>query len=169
MHRMKLLAVFLVAGLAVAACGNDNNSSTSAKSTTTKAPTTTEATAAPSGTASTATVSVTPASGEIKAHLVGPNGHSLYLFEKDHGTTSACTGGCAAIWPALTATGTPGAGTGVDAGKLSTANGQVADQVVYNGHLLYYFSGDTTATDTKGTSIEDWYLVAPDGKAIDSD
>src|SRR3954468_4288631 len=37
--------------------------------------------------------------------LVGANGHTLYLFEKDSGTTSACTGGCAAVWPGLTATG----------------------------------------------------------------
>jgi predicted lipoprotein with Yx(FWY)xxD motif len=164
MRRMKLLAVFLVVGLAVAACGNDDNSSTSSKTTTTEAQ---SSTTAAGGVASTATVSVTPAVGGVKAHLVGPNGHSLYLFEKDKGTTTACTGGCASIWPALTATGTPGGGTGVDAGKLSTADGQVANQVVYNGHLLYYFSGDTASGQTNGTSIKDWYLVSPDGKSID--
>jgi predicted lipoprotein with Yx(FWY)xxD motif len=166
MRRMKLLGVLMVAGLALAACGKDDNGSSAAKSsTTTEAP---SSTAANPGTgASTATVSVTPAAGAVKAHLVGPNGHALYLFEKDKGTTSACTTGCAAIWPGLTASGTPAGGTGVDAGKLSTADGQVANQVVYNGHLLYYYAGDVTATDTKGTSIPEWYLVSADGKSIE--
>ncbi len=165
MRRMKVLGVFLVAGLALAACGKSNSNSSSTTSTTAGS---TSTTAPGSGTtAGSSTVSVTPASGDIKAHLVGANGHSLYLFEKDKGTTSACTGGCASIWPALTSS-SPTGGTGVDASKLTTATGQVANQVVYNGHLLYYFSGDATSTDTKGTSIADWYLVGADGKAVDN-
>ena len=167
MRRMKVLGVFLVAGLALAACGKSDNGSSAAKTTTTKASSSTAMTEAPGTGASTATVSLTPASGSVKAHLVGSNGHAVYLFEKDKGTTSACTGGCAAIWPGLTAAGSPTGGTGVDAGKLSTANGQVANQVTYNGHLLYYFSNDTKVGDTNGTSIPDWYLVGADGKAID--
>jgi predicted lipoprotein with Yx(FWY)xxD motif len=166
---MKLLGVFLVAGLALAACGKDDNSSSASKSTTTAAEAPSSTAATPGSTASTATVSLTPASGAVKAHLVGPNGRALYLFEKDKGTTSACTGGCAPTWPALAASGKPTAGTGVDASKLSTADGQVADQVVYNGHLLYYFAGDTKVGDTNGTSIPEWYLVSSDGKSIDDD
>ena len=126
MRRTKLLGVLLVTGLALAACGKDNNTSSADKTTTTKASDTTATTATAPGTgASTATVSVAVASGDVKAHLVGPNGHALYLFEKDNGTTSACTGACSATWPALSASGTPGGGSGVDAAKLSTADGQV--------------------------------------------
>jgi predicted lipoprotein with Yx(FWY)xxD motif len=163
---MKLMAVFLVGGLALAACGKDDSSSNAATTTTTtEAPS--SSSAAPSA---TATVSLAAASGSVEAHLVGADGHALYVFEKDHGTTSACTSAqCVATWPALTASGTPGGGSGVDASKLATADGQVADQVTYDGHLLYYFAGDSAPADTNGTKIADWYLVGANGKAIDDD
>jgi predicted lipoprotein with Yx(FWY)xxD motif len=152
---MKLLPLVLAAGLLVAACGSDDSTSTNADATTTTAA------ASPSGAASTATVSVTD------GHLVGSNGHTLYLFEKDKGTTTACTGACAGAWPALVATGTPSAGTGVDGSKLSTADGEQPNQVVYNGHLLYYFSGDQAAGDLNGVSVPSWYAVDGAGKAIE--
>src|SRR5436309_15689971 len=34
--------------------------------------------------------------------LAGRDGRSLYLFEKDHGTTSSCSGACASLWPPVT-------------------------------------------------------------------
>jgi predicted lipoprotein with Yx(FWY)xxD motif len=166
---MRLLGVFMVVGLALAACGKDDNKDSSSATTSSTKSEATSSTAATSG-SEAPTVSVTPASGAVKAHLVGPNGHALYLFEKDKGTTSACTStGCVQTWPGLTASGTPISGTGVDAGMLSTAQGQVANQVVYNGHLLYYFAGDTKVGDTNGTTIPEWYLVSADGKSIEDD
>jgi predicted lipoprotein with Yx(FWY)xxD motif len=99
--------------------------------------------------------------------LVGSNGHTLYLFEKDQGTTSACLAACAANWPALTATGTPSVGAGITASKVSTASGQLPDQVVYNGHLLYFFARDAAAGDVNGVSIAGWYPVGADGNKID--
>jgi predicted lipoprotein with Yx(FWY)xxD motif len=101
-------------------------------------------------------------------HLVGPDGHSLYLFEKDTGTTTACTGACATAWPAL-ASMSLSAGSGVDATKLSSANGQVPNQVVYNGHLLYYFAKDKAPGDLNGVGLPSWYAVSPAGTAIESD
>jgi predicted lipoprotein with Yx(FWY)xxD motif len=157
MRTMKmLLPLVLAGGLLLAACGNDDTTSTKADATTTTSK------ATPSGSVSTATVSVTD------GHLVGPNGHTVYLFEKDKGTTTACTGACAGAWPALTATGTPSAGTGVDGSKLSTANGEQPNQVVYNGHLLYYFSGDAAAGDMNGTKVPSWYAVDGAGKSIEA-
>ena len=44
--------------------------------------------------------------------LVDSRGRTLYLFKKDSGTKSACTGACARFWPPLRATGKPTAGTG---------------------------------------------------------
>jgi predicted lipoprotein with Yx(FWY)xxD motif len=118
--------------------------------------------------AAPATVSVAqnPAQGTI---LVDGKGRTLYLFEKDNGTASACTGACAQVWPALTAAAQPGAGSGVDASKLSTADGQVAGQVTYAGHLLYAFSGDSAAGDVKGVGIPGWYPVSPSGVKVDKD
>jgi predicted lipoprotein with Yx(FWY)xxD motif len=101
--------------------------------------------------------------------LVGPDGRTLYLFDMDSGTTSACTGGCADAWPGLTAgTGDPTAGEGVDVALLSTADGQVAGQVAYNGHLLYYFSGDEAPGDANGVGLPSWYPVDAAGNAVDA-
>src|SRR4051812_7378722 len=83
--------------------------------------------------------------------LVGPNGRTLYLFEKDTGSSSNCSGACATAWPPLTTSGKPSAGSGVKASMLGTtmrSNG--AEQVTYNGHPLYYFEGDKSAGSITG-------------------
>jgi len=115
--------------------------------------------------AATVAVADHPAQGSI---LVDGQGRTLYLFEKDNGTSSACTGSCAQVWPALTAAH-PTAGTGADASKLGTANGQVAQQVTYGGHLLYTYSGDAAPGDVKGVGIPGWYPVNPSGAKVDRD
>jgi predicted lipoprotein with Yx(FWY)xxD motif len=97
-----------------------------------------------------------------KTVLVGPDGRTLYVFEEDHGTTSACTGGCAPIWPALAVTAVPAAGPGVDASKLSMAHGQAT----YAGHLLYFYSGDHAPGDINGLRIPHWDAVSPTGAQV---
>jgi predicted lipoprotein with Yx(FWY)xxD motif len=155
----RVLPLLMAGGLLLAACGDD--ASTAADDTT--------STTADTTTTAPATVALVT-SDALGAHLVGPNGHTLYLFEKDQGTTTACTAGCTGNWPALTADGgLPTAGTGVDAGKLSTADGQQPNQVVYAGHLLYYFAGDAEPGDTNGTKVASWYAVSPAGTAIELD
>ncbi len=146
--------------LVAAACGDDDNGS-SASATTTTAASSSTSTGAPS------TVSLADAPG-VGPHLVGPDSRTLYLFEKDQGTTTACTGGCVPNWPALTATA-PTAGAGLDASKLSTANGEQPNQVVYNGHLLYYFAGDSAPGQVNGTKVPSWYPVNAAGDKIDND
>ncbi len=101
--------------------------------------------------------------------LVNSAGRTLYLFESDHGTTSACTGACAPVWPGYSAGATPSAGSGVDGAKLATAAGQVPAQVTYNGHLLYTYSGDAAPGDVKGIGIPNWYPVSPSGDKVDHD
>jgi predicted lipoprotein with Yx(FWY)xxD motif len=111
-------------------------------------------------------VAQNPAQGSI---VVDGKGRTLYLFEKDNGTTSACTGACASIWPAFTAAGAPSGGSGIDGASLGIAAGQVADQVTYHGHLLYYYSGDAAPGDVKGVGIPNWYPVGPSGAKVDKD
>jgi predicted lipoprotein with Yx(FWY)xxD motif len=108
----------------------------------------------------TVSVANNPELGRI---LVGPNGHTLYVFENDKAAASACTSGCATIWPALSASGTPTAGVGVMHAKLHIANGQVPRRMIYNGHLLYFFSGDMKPGQTMGTKVSHWYAVRPNG------
>ena len=153
--------------VALGACG-----SSSYKKSTSSAPTT--AAGAPSSSApaaassSGATLSVA-SSGQFGQYLVGPNGNTVYMFEKDQGTTTACTGPCVPNWPGLAASSTPTAGSGVDMAKLTTANGEVPNQVVYNGHLLYFFAHDQKPGDFNGTKIPNWYPVSPAGDKIDKD
>jgi predicted lipoprotein with Yx(FWY)xxD motif len=44
--------------------------------------------------------------------------------------------------------------------------------VTYAGHPLYYFAGDATPGQTTGQGSNgfgaDWWIVAPNGKAIES-
>jgi len=99
--------------------------------------------------------------------LTDAQGHALYLYQLDSGTTSACTGACASTWPALIVTGTPTAGDGVTASLLGTA--KQADgsmQVTYNGHLLYGFTGDSAAGDATGQGVESFFLVSPAGNQV---
>jgi predicted lipoprotein with Yx(FWY)xxD motif len=44
--------------------------------------------------------------------LVDRQGRTLYLFARDAGTTSACTGACAVNWPPLRVSGNPIVGSG---------------------------------------------------------
>ena len=175
MRRMKLLAVLVAAGTLMAACGDDDDESTAAAgdgtTTTAAAADETTTTAADAGgddyrggeSGATVAVATSDALGE---YLVGPDGRTLYLFDKDQGTTTACTGGCVDNWPPLVADGTPTAGDGVDEAELATADGIEPNHVTYHGHLLYYFAGDEAPGDTNGTSVPSWFAVSPDGEAI---
>jgi predicted lipoprotein with Yx(FWY)xxD motif len=104
--------------------------------------------------------------------LVGPNGHALYLFEKDKGPASTCTGACAAGWPPLATQGAPKAGSGLKASLLSTSKRpDGTTQVVYAGHPLYYYAGDRSAGQTSGEGSKafgaEWYVLSPSGKKVE--
>jgi predicted lipoprotein with Yx(FWY)xxD motif len=150
-----LLALVVATGLVLAACGDDSSTATDD----------TTATTAGSTTSVAATVAVATGSA-IGDHLVDAQGRTLYLFEKDQGTTTACTAACSTNWPAVTVNGDPVAGSGVDQAKLAKAD---SGQVTYNGHLLYLFAGDKVPGDTNGTKIASWYAVDAQGSAIELD
>jgi len=153
----KVMVVVVAMGLLAAAC---SKSSTSASTT---------ASISPSG---AQPVTVGTASTGLGTFLVGPEGKSLYLFEADTSSQSTCSGACAVGWPPITTTGPPVAGNGVMRSLLSTSprdDGTL--QVVYNGHPLYYYSGDTKAGDTNGEGLKafgaGWDVVSPAGNKIE--
>ena len=135
--------VLLLITLALAGCGSSSKSSSNTSSASTP-PT--------ASNGQPATVGV--ANSGLGNILVDSQGRTLYLFKKDSGTTSACTGACATFWPPLTTTGTPTVGSGATASLISTA--QRSDgktQVVYNGHPVYLYTGDHKAGDTTGQGL----------------
>ena len=104
--------------------------------------------------------------------LVNSKGRALYLFQADSGTTSACADACAVAWPPLTSA-TPKAGKGAKAALVSTSTrSDGKQQVIYNGHPLYTYSGDTKAGNTNGEGVNAfgglWYVLSPTGTQITS-
>ena len=94
--------------------------------------------------------------------VAASNGHTVYTFNSDSPGVSNCTGGCIAIWPALSiASGqTPTGGPGVTGalGTITRSDGTV--QVTYKGLPLYLFHSDTKPGDTRG-NYTGWSLVHP--------
>jgi predicted lipoprotein with Yx(FWY)xxD motif len=107
-------------------------------------------------------------SGKI---LVNSRGRTLYLFKKDIGTKSECAGACARNWPPLRASGKATVGSGAKVSLVGTAKRPDGSrQVTYNGHLLYLFSGDSSAGQTSGQGVSAfgglWYVLSPAGNQI---
>jgi predicted lipoprotein with Yx(FWY)xxD motif len=106
--------------------------------------------------------------------LVDGQGRTLYLFEKDKGTTSSCAGACASVWPPLSTTGKGAVRGGLPAGNLgSTKRADGTTQLTYAGHPLYTYAGDGKPGDVKGQGLNQfgakWYVLAPSGRKIDND
>ena len=84
--------------------------------------------------------------------LTDGRGFTVYAFDADKGTKSACSGACATAWPPVKATGTaPQVGTGVTqslVGETTRADG--SKQLTYAGRPLYLFQGDSAPGDTNG-------------------
>jgi predicted lipoprotein with Yx(FWY)xxD motif len=116
-----------------------------------------------------ATVGV--ASSGLGNILVDRQGRTLYLFERDSGATSACTGACAVNWPPLRVRGTPLVGSGAKAADVSTtARADGISQLTYNGHPLYTFVNDKKPGDTNGEGINafggSWFAVSAAGGKV---
>lgn len=103
----------------------------------------------------------------------GPKRLTVYMFEADRGSSSSCSGACAAVWPPVATVGKPQATAGALASKLGTiTRSDGTTQVTYNGHPLYYFARDGDAGDTYGQGIKafgaGWYVLTSSGNKIDT-
>lgn len=135
-------------------------------------------TASPSPSASPVAGQVSIATGSLGSYLADSNGKSLYLFEADTSSTSTCTGACATTWPPfLVSSGqTPSIATSPTSSSIqssllaTSARPDGTTQVTYNGHPLYYYSGDTGPGTTVGQGLNQfgalWYLVQASGQAL---
>lgn len=176
LKRAGILFVFVMIIAAISSCGGEagstGSSTSAAASTPTSAPTT-AATTAPASTptsapSSTGNVVVKTASatvgGKSETILTDAKGMTLYYYDPDTASKTACTGGCAQNWPPLlfAATGNPAA-TPKLPGELEVYPNANGKQVIYNDHPLYTYVGDTAAGQTTGEGLGGkWHVATPD-------
>ncbi len=159
------LAVALGAALITAACGSSGTSSSSTPASPAGG------TASPAAAGSGSGLVITTKSGSAGAFLTDGSGRAVYLWMKDGKDSSACSGACAGAWPPVTTTGAVTASGGAVMADLSTiTRSGGARQVVYDGHPLYYFSGDSGPGQVTGQGSDafgaKWWLVNPAGTSI---
>jgi predicted lipoprotein with Yx(FWY)xxD motif len=129
-------ALIPLSAMAVAACGG--------ASAATSPPASSSRPTAQTSRAASATVGV--ANSGLGSILVDSHGRTLYLWQADTGPKSTCSGACAAAWPPLMTNRAPTAGRGAKASLLGTTKrSDGAEQVTYNQHPLYLFTGDTAS------------------------
>jgi len=160
-----LAALGVAVAMVLAACGGSSTSSSSGSGTGYGAPTS----GSPGGSGPASVVGTK--TGSLGTFLVDGKGRALYLWEADHGATSACSGACAQAWPPLTITGTPKASGAVKGSLLGTTKrADGSREVTYAGHPLYLFAGDSRAGQTTGEGSNGfgapWWVVTPAGKAL---
>jgi predicted lipoprotein with Yx(FWY)xxD motif len=147
----------VLAALAVAGCGSSGGSLADGSVT---LPT--------SANGQSATVGI--ADENLGKILVDSQGRTLYLFQRDSGSTSTCIGACATFWPPLRVKGKPAVGSGASGSLLATSSRpDGTKQVTYNGHPLYRYSGDQKPGDSKGEGLTafggSWFVLTPAGAA----
>jgi len=124
--------------------------------------------AASGGSSSTVVTTVSSSAGTF---LATGSGHAVYLWTKDGNGMSACSGACAGAWPPVTTNSTVTASGGAkssDLGTITRSDG--TKQVTYDGHPLYFFSGDSGPGMASGQGNDGfgakWWLVSPSGSDV---
>jgi predicted lipoprotein with Yx(FWY)xxD motif len=158
-----LLSLLSAAGLALAACGPGGGYGS--------AGTTSGSTAAGGSSSSGGTTgaALKTASTSLGTVVVDSAGKTVYAFDKDtqNSGKSACTGGCAGLWPAVTTTGTSPTAAGVSAKLGTIARPDGTRQITLDGRPLYTYSGDSGAGAVAGQGVKGiWWAVTPGGAEI---
>jgi predicted lipoprotein with Yx(FWY)xxD motif len=197
MHNITKLGVGAVAAVLLGACGSSDSSSNATPTTKVATPTTVTSAAAPTTTVKTAgptttadnagptttikagattTTGAASSSGKVDLAsislgkvLVDSEGRTLYLYTKDtQNQPSTCVGSCATTWLPEIASGTPTAGTGLEASKLAESKrADGTEQLTYNGWPLYRNVKDTKAGDDTGEGLDSsWFAVDAAGNAV---
>ncbi|WP_291885946.1 hypothetical protein [Cellulomonas sp.] len=176
-HMVSVAAVVSALGaLALVGCSNGSGSgdgygsgSGSSDKAVTQSPSMQETTSPQAGGASGADLGTAPTS--LGTVVVDGKGMTAYYFLNDTkgSGTSACTGGCATAWPAITTeSDTPSVdGVTAEVGTIPTADGR--KQITLDGRPIYTYAQDTAPGDVNGQGVNDvWYVIAPDGSEIDN-
>ena len=155
----------LGAALLVAACSSAASSGTGAAAPASPA----GGSSSSAGASSSGGTVITTASSSAGTFLTNGSGRAVYLWAKDTGDMSNCA--CAGAWPPVTTTAAAtatGSAKASDIGTITRSDG--TKQVTYDGHPLYYFSGDSGAGTATGQGSDGfgakWWLVAPAGTDV---
>jgi predicted lipoprotein with Yx(FWY)xxD motif len=183
--------VLVVVAIVAAGCGGSSSNGTSSGGGYAAVSTSTTQSASQSAAATTtAATAATPVSGATPASTtsavvvstkhdklgtilaVGGKHLTVYMFEKDKGASSSCTGTCARVWPPVTSSAAArasGAAVASDLGTITRPDG--TEQVTYKGHPLYYFARDGDSGDAYGQGVvgfgASWYVLSPSGNKVD--
>jgi predicted lipoprotein with Yx(FWY)xxD motif len=161
-----------MAGLILAACGSSGSGSAAPQTSPSEAPASPAASSPASAPEGAATVSLKSVKDIEDPALVGPDGKTVYLFEGDKNGKPTCAGACATLWPPVTDSSMPTAGSGLNKSLLGTVKRpDGSTQVTYGGHPLYYYSGDSGSGTALGQGMSafgaEWYVLNAKGSKID--
>jgi predicted lipoprotein with Yx(FWY)xxD motif len=181
MQRARVMPILMVgAVVSIAACSS-SKSSTSTTTTTVLGVSTSSSPVTPAGSPTSVSTSTTSGSAASAALAVATNakvgtkiivaasGKTVYLYMPDgSSTTSKVPAALKAVWPAVTASGTPTVGAGLDQSKLVLEpQPDGTKQVAYNGHLLYTFQGDAAPGSAAGERLGGiWFVLSTAGAKI---
>jgi predicted lipoprotein with Yx(FWY)xxD motif len=120
---------------------------------------------------SASSASVSLRTTKLGAILVNAKGRTLYLFTKDKGAKSSCSGMCAKYWPPAVARAKPTAGAGIKQALLgTTTRSDGTRQLTYNHHPLYGFALDKQAGQVNGQGSTGfggrWWALSARGAAV---
>jgi len=102
-------------------------------------------------------------SGSSETILTNAQGLTLYYRTSDAPPSTVCSGGCAGAWPPLvmSGSGVPTSAASLP-GKLTIVADANGNQVEYNGHPLYTYSGDSGPGQTTGEGVGGvWHVCTP--------
>jgi predicted lipoprotein with Yx(FWY)xxD motif len=167
----RFLPLLLMIGVVVAACGSSSSSTTSASAPAASSTTSTSASASGTSSAGATPITITTKHSKLGTILAAGNKElTVYLFEADKGSSSACAGECAKFWPPVSGKGVAkDKANASDLGTITRSDGTT--QVTYKGHPLYYFVKDKDDGDAYGQGSKafgaGWYVLSPGGSKID--
>lgn len=157
MRRSLLITIGLLMVMFIAACGNNTNTAGRYGGGNSGSTPTTSS----SGSSTAIKTTSATINGKSETILTNAQGMTLYYRTSDTGT-SVCSGGCAQAWPPFlfTGSGAPASSASLS-GQLTTSMNANGQQVEYNGHPLYTYSGDTAPGQTNGEGFGGVWFVVP--------
>jgi predicted lipoprotein with Yx(FWY)xxD motif len=115
-------------------------------------------------------VTITTADSQFGQVLFDRDERAIYFFDKETSDRSECYGECAVAWPPVLTDGAPEASGDANAKLLGTTErDDGATQVTYDGRPLYYYVDDPRG-EILCHGVEEfggvWLAVQPNGAAV---